>query len=70
MNENQKLLKQFDVSCPELDELTALALKNGAYGAKLSGAGRGGNFIVLCKDSLHAVSMRSMYEKLGVHVIL
>ena len=70
MNENQKLLKQIDVSCHELDELTALALKNGAYGAKLTGAGRGGNFIVLCKDSLHAISMKSMYEKLGVHVIL
>ncbi|MBQ6509251.1 MAG: mevalonate kinase [Flexilinea sp.] len=70
MNENQKLLKQIDVSCPELDELITLAIKNGAYGAKLTGAGRGGNFIVLCKDPLHANSLKTLYKERGVHVIL
>lgn len=70
MNENHELLKLIGVSCPELDELTSLALKNGAYGAKLTGAGRGGNFIVLCKDFLHAISIKKMYENRGVHVIL
>ena len=70
MNENQKLLQQIDVSCTELDELTSLAMKNGAYGAKLTGAGRGGNFIVLCKDLLHASSLKSIYKNMGVHVIL
>ena len=70
MNENQKLLEKIDVSCPELDELIALAMENGACGAKLTGAGRGGNFIVLCKDTLHAISLKTLYEKRGVHVIL
>ena len=70
MNENQKLLKQIDVSCSELDDLIALAMKNGAYGAKLTGAGRGGNFIVLCKDPLHANLLKTLYNERGVHVIL
>ena len=65
-----QLLQQIDVSCTELDELTSLAMKNGAYGAKLTGAGRGGNFIVLCKDLLHASSLKSIYKNMGVHVIL
>lgn len=70
MNENQQLLKAIGVSCPELDELTALAVKHGAYGAKLTGAGRGGNFIVLCRNAEHTLLMRSIFEGLGVRIIL
>ncbi len=69
MNETQKLLQSIDVSCPELDELTSIALQNGAYGAKLTGAGRGGNFIVLCRDEQHSKKMRSIYEERRIHVI-
>jgi mevalonate kinase len=47
MTTNQDLLKQIDVSCPELDLLVAEALDAGALGAKLSGSGRGGNMIAL-----------------------
>ena len=70
MNENQQLLRAIDVSCPELDDLISLALENGACGAKLTGAGRGGNFIVLCEDSAHADRLRSVYKEQGVRVIL
>ena len=35
------------VSSPELDRLVSAARKAGAYGAKLSGGGRGGNMIEL-----------------------
>lgn len=70
MNENQRLLKAIDVSCPELDELTELALKHGACGAKLTGAGRGGNFIVLCPDQEHAARLRSVYEERRIRVIV
>jgi mevalonate kinase len=47
MNANQILLEKMTVSCPELDRLVEAARKSGAYGAKLSGGGRGGNMITL-----------------------
>ncbi|MGQ9627744.1 MAG: mevalonate kinase [Anaerolineae bacterium] len=47
MDENQALLEALGVSCPELDRLIQAARESGALGAKLSGAGRGGNIIAL-----------------------
>lgn len=47
MNRNQKLLEKLGVSSPELDRLITRALDAGAYGAKLSGAGRGDFMIAL-----------------------
>lgn len=49
MNANHVLLQKMTVSCPELDRLVEAARKSGAYGAKLSGGGRGGNMIALVK---------------------
>jgi len=47
MNENHKLLQQIEVSSRELDFLVKLARDSGAYGAKLTGGGLGGNIIAL-----------------------
>ena len=47
MDENQRLLAAINVSSPLLDELCQAARQAGAGGAKLSGAGRGGNLIAL-----------------------
>ena len=47
MNENQRLLQLMGVSSPELEGLVEGARQGGALGAKLSGAGRGGNIIAL-----------------------
>jgi mevalonate kinase len=47
MDQNHALLQEIGVSCPELDALVAAARSAGALGAKLSGAGRGGNIIAL-----------------------
>lgn len=47
MNANQILLRQIGVSSPEIEGLVNAALRAGARGAKLSGAGRGGNVIAL-----------------------
>ena len=69
MNENQRLLRAIDVSCPELDELIGLALANGALGAKLTGAGRGGNFLVLAQDPDHARKIRSLYAERDIRTI-
>jgi mevalonate kinase len=52
MNENHALLQEIGVSCPELDRLVAAARDAGAAGAKLSGAGRGGNMIALVAPAL------------------
>jgi mevalonate kinase len=50
MIQNHALLQEMDVSCPELDRLVQAALEGGAVGAKLSGAGRGGNMIALVNE--------------------
>lgn len=47
MNRAHRALQQVGVSCPELDLLVKVAQENGALGAKLSGAGRGGAAIIL-----------------------
>jgi len=47
MNENHRLLQLIGVSSPELEGLVEAARQGGAMGAKLSGAGRGGNVIAL-----------------------
>ena len=47
MVKNHQALKELGVSCPELDRLVEAATNAGASGAKLCGAGRGGNMIAL-----------------------
>ena len=50
MDENHNLLCEMGVSSPELDRLVEAARSSGASGAKLSGAGRGGNMIALADE--------------------
>ncbi len=58
MDENQSHLETLGVSSPELDRLIAAARRAGAAGAKLSGAGLGGNMIALVAPGvLDAVSV-------------
>ncbi len=47
MDENQAILRKMKVSSVELERLIQAAHSAGALGAKLSGAGRGGNMIAL-----------------------
>jgi mevalonate kinase len=47
MNENHKLLNEIGVSCVELEELVGVSRQAGAWGAKLTGTGRGGNMVAL-----------------------
>jgi mevalonate kinase len=47
MNRNHELLQQIGVSCNELDVLVDLAQANGAFGAKMTGTGRGGYMLAL-----------------------
>ncbi len=51
MNENHQLLGRLGVSTSELDRLCEIANSNGAFGAKLTGAGGGGCVIALCHSN-------------------
>lgn len=50
MNQNHALLRQLTVSDENLDRLCDAALQAGAWGAKLSGGGRGGNMLILLPE--------------------
>lgn len=47
MGENHAILRELGISHPKLDALVSAAMDAGALGAKLSGAGWGGNMIAL-----------------------
>jgi mevalonate kinase len=50
MDANQKLAEEINVSSPQIETLVRAARDARAKGAKLSGAGRGGNIIALVDD--------------------
>ncbi|MFH1328899.1 MAG: mevalonate kinase [Candidatus Bathyarchaeota archaeon] len=47
MNENHRLLQKIEVSSSKLDFLVNLAIEQGAFGAKMTGGGLGGNMVAL-----------------------
>ncbi len=49
-----RLLRRLGLSTPELDARLEAALRAGALGGKLSGAGGGGAYFVLCEDTRSA----------------
>ena len=68
MNLNQDLLRNLEISSKELENLIRAALKSGAYGAKLSGAGGGDCMIaVTCKEEQDRV--KKEIERVGGKII-
>lgn len=58
-------LSKTGISTKELDDIVDVALKNGALGAKMTGAGNGGCCIVLAKDMKHVKDLITVYKKKG-----
>lgn len=70
MTENHGWLQKMTVSSPELDRLVEAALAAGALGAKLSGAGRGGNMIALVADNEMETAVRTALHQAGAKASL
>lgn len=64
MNENHSLLSVIGVSSPELDTLVESARMGGAWGAKLSGGGGGGNMIAILEPQ-NAIDVSNALVKAG-----
>jgi mevalonate kinase len=69
MNENHKLLQQIEVSTRELDFLVNIAREHGAYGAKLTGGGLGGNMIALTPGKRLQEEVATAFEKEGFQTL-
>ncbi|NTW43759.1 MAG: mevalonate kinase [Anaerolineaceae bacterium] len=69
MNENHQLLTEIGVSLPQLDTMVEIALTSGAFGAKLSGGGLGGNMIALASPNL-LENIAENLRKAGIKQIL
>jgi mevalonate kinase len=70
MDTNHGLLRKIGVSCPELDHLVLTARQAGAFGAKLSGGGRGGNLIALVDEDRTEAVARALIAAGAVRVIV
>ena len=70
MDENQALLVEMGVSSPELNALIEVARSAGAMGAKLSGAGSGGNMIALVRGEAAEGVARAMEQAGALRTII
>jgi mevalonate kinase len=70
MNENQAQLKAIEVSNPQLDHLIHAALNAGAGGAKLSGAGGGGNLIGLANPDTAPGISQALLDAGAINTII
>ncbi|GAP64352.1 mevalonate kinase [Ardenticatena maritima] len=69
MQRNHTLLRQIGVSADVNDRLVEAALDAGAYGAKLSGGGRGGNVIALVDEAQREVVAQALQSAGAVRLL-
>lgn len=70
MEQNHALLYEIGVSSPELEELVEAARAAGAWGAKLSGGGGGGNMIALVDADLAPRVAAALMEAGAVRTLI
>lgn len=68
MNRNHKLLQNLGVSIAQLDKMIGISVKNGAYGAKLSGAG-GGDCMIALAPNEKISKIEKAIESVGGEII-
>jgi mevalonate kinase len=68
LNENHELLAKMGVSLSQLDALVKVARNAGALGAKLTGAGQGGNIIALVEEPALPAVWQALCEAHATHV--
>lgn len=68
LDENHALLGEMGVSTPQLEMLVGAARQAGAWGAKLTGSGMGGNIIALVGAERVAAVREALCEAGAVHV--
>jgi mevalonate kinase len=69
MNQNHALLKEAELSCPELDFLVDLCREEGAWGAKQTGSGGGGCMLALTPGTALQETVASAIEAKGFQAI-
>ena len=69
MNVNHGLLRALGVVSMEVDQLVHTALAMGALGAKMSGAGGGGAFVVLTRSAEEAEAVAKALNALGASIV-
>jgi mevalonate kinase len=69
LTENHKLLVDMDMSHEILDYLCKMALEKGAWGAKVTGGGRGGYMVALTPGKQLQDTVASAFDKEGFKVI-
>jgi mevalonate kinase len=69
MDRNQSLLKEAEISCPELDLLVDLCRSAGAWGAKLTGSGGGGCMLALTPGKELQEKVASAIESRGFQAL-
>ena len=69
MTKNHKLLTDMQFSHEALDYLCNLALEKGAWGAKVTGGGRGGYMVALTPGEKLQDSVASAFDREGYKLI-
>ncbi len=64
LKDHELLSKDLGVSHPKLNKIVKIAKKNGAYGAKLSGGGKGGVAIVLFPKNKEKIIIKKLLSQL------
>ncbi len=65
MTQNHNLLKRLNLSCDEIENIIDIAKDNGAYGAKITGTGKGGLVLVLTPGKSLQETVAQSLQKQG-----